>query len=96
MKIILNPNKRVVEAIKNRLEVTKGYCPCVAEQTSDTICPCTKMREELKCCCSLYVEDIEGTGSEVCICAECQKQPILAQIASCSTCKICNNCAIHD
>lgn len=53
--LILNPNRKVVEAIRTRLVVTKGYCPCVPEQNDDTICPCRKMREDGKCCCHLYV-----------------------------------------
>ena len=52
----LNPNSKVVEAIRKRLVVTKGYCPCNANQTEDTICPCKEMREEGHCCCSLYVK----------------------------------------
>lgn len=51
----LNPNEKVVEAIRKRLVVTGGYCPCITEQNEDTICPCKKMREEGKCCCTLYV-----------------------------------------
>lgn len=51
----LNPDSKVVEAIKKRLVVTNGYCPCRPEQTDDTICPCKIMREEGHCCCTLYV-----------------------------------------
>ena len=51
----LNPNTKVVEAIRKRLVVTKGYCPCVPEQSEDTICPCKKFRETGHCCCQLYV-----------------------------------------
>ena len=54
--LILNPNEKVVTAIRNRLQITKGYCPCVPEQTQDTICPCKKMREDGKCCCNLYIK----------------------------------------
>ena len=52
----LNPNSKVVESIQKRLVATNGHCPCVAEQTDDTICPCKEMREKGHCCCTLYVK----------------------------------------
>ena len=55
--MILNPKTNVVEAIRKRLVITEGYCPCLAERTEDTICPCKAFREEQHCCCSLYVEE---------------------------------------
>lgn len=41
---MLNPNEKVVKAIKKRLEVTGGYCPCNQGDTpkEDTKCPCKK------------------------------------------------------
>lgn len=56
-KMILNPNEKAVAAIRKRLEITGGYCPCISEQNEDTICPCKKFREEQECCCTLYVEE---------------------------------------
>jgi ferredoxin-thioredoxin reductase catalytic subunit len=58
MKVILNPDKTVVKAIRNRLIITEGQCPCVQEDewTQDTICPCKKFREDKECCCGLYVK----------------------------------------
>lgn len=65
MKMILNPNEKVVKAIQGRLKMTNGMCPCVSEDkwNEDYMCPCRKFREENKCCCSLYVED--KTESEI-------------------------------
>ncbi|MPM77466.1 hypothetical protein SDC9_124469 [bioreactor metagenome] len=59
-KMILNPNKKIVESICKRLEITGGYCPCIPEQNEDTICPCKDFRENQYCHCTLYVEDTEG------------------------------------
>ena len=58
MAIKLNPDKSVVDAIRNRLKVTEGQCPCVAQYlwTEDTKCPCKAFREDKYCCCNLYVE----------------------------------------
>lgn len=55
--LILNPNENVVNAIRNRLKIRDGYCPCRIEENEDTICPCKDMREEGHCCCKLYVEE---------------------------------------
>lgn len=56
-KMVLNLNEKVVAAIRKRLEITGGYCPCISEQNEDTICPCKKFREKQECCCTLYVEE---------------------------------------
>ncbi len=58
-KTKLNPNQKIVEAIRNRLATTNGQCPCVPQEqwTEDTICPCKDFREHGECHCTLYVED---------------------------------------
>ena len=40
----LNPNEKVVEAIRKRLIITNGYCPCIPQDqwNEDTICLCKK------------------------------------------------------
>ena len=55
---MLNPNEKVVNAIKKRLEVTGGYCPCNQGDTpkEDTKCPCKKYVNKHECCCTLYVK----------------------------------------
>ena len=54
----LNPNERVVNAIKKRLQLNNGYCPCNQGETpiEDTLCPCKQYRENHYCCCTLYVK----------------------------------------
>lgn len=61
MSIKLNPDENVVKAIRNRLKITEGQCPCVSEDewSIDTVCPCRKFREEKVCCCNLYVNTEE-------------------------------------
>ena len=55
-KLVLNSNEKIVEAIKKRLVIRDGYCPCRVEENEDTICPCKDARENGHCCCKLYVE----------------------------------------
>lgn len=49
-------NKKTFLPITDRLEITDGHCPCIPieDYSEDTVCPCKKFREELKCCCNLY------------------------------------------
>lgn len=53
--MVLNPNEKVVAAIKKGLEKTGGYCPCRIERTEDNICQCKEFREDGICICKLYV-----------------------------------------
>ena len=57
MAVKLNPDENIVKAIRDRLKVTEGMCPCVPEDiwNEDYRCPCKKFREEKECCCLLYV-----------------------------------------
>lgn len=55
VELIENPDCRVVDAIKKRLIVNDGYCPCTPHKDDDHICPCLKFRDYGECCCSLYV-----------------------------------------
>lgn len=54
----LNPNEKIVNAIKKRLELNNGYCPCDQGETpkEDTQCPCKKYVETHYCCCTLYTK----------------------------------------
>ena len=60
MRIRVNPNKQVVEAVRDALEMTGGYCPCALVRNKDTKCMCKKFREQIKlgiageCHCGLY------------------------------------------
>jgi ferredoxin-thioredoxin reductase catalytic subunit len=64
MKIKLNPDETLVNAIRNRLKVTGGMCPCIQEDlwNEDYRCPCKKFREEKDCCCNLYIKSEEETN----------------------------------
>ena len=58
MAIKLNPNKEIVDIIKEGLKKTGGYCPCRTEKTEDTKCMCKEFRdmEEGTCHCGLYIK----------------------------------------
>ena len=57
MKTIVNPDETTVKAIRNRLKITGGQCPCLPEDewTEDTKCPCKVFRETKDCHCGLYI-----------------------------------------
>lgn len=55
VELIENPDCRVVDAIRKRLIVNDGYCPCTPHKDDDHICPCLKFRDYGECCCRLYV-----------------------------------------
>ena len=61
MKIRLNKDNEVVEAIKEGLRRTGGYCPCRLERTEDNKCICKEFRDQISdpnfegyCHCLLY------------------------------------------
>ena len=61
MKIKLNPNKEIVDAIKEGLKKKGGYCPCRLEKTEDNKCMCKEFRDQIAdpnfegyCHCMLY------------------------------------------
>lgn len=65
LAVKLNPNKEVVDAIKQGLKETGGYCPCRTERTDDTKCMCKEFKEQIKdpnfegyCHCMLYYKTI--------------------------------------
>lgn len=55
-KIRLSDNIEIVEAVKEGLKRTGGYCPCVLERTPDTKCMCKSFKEQKEglCHCGLY------------------------------------------
>jgi predicted RNA-binding Zn-ribbon protein involved in translation (DUF1610 family) len=64
LKVVENPNTKVVEAIRKRLEITDGQCPCIPEDkwNEDTMCPCKDFREQEEegfCHCQLYKKERE-------------------------------------
>ena len=61
MKITLSPNREIVDAVKEGLRRTGGYCPCRMEITEDNKCMCREFREQIAdpefegyCHCMLY------------------------------------------
>lgn len=61
MEVILNPDKKAVELVKEGLKRTGGYCPCKRERTEDNKCICKEFNEQIKdpnfegfCHCMLY------------------------------------------
>ena len=61
MKIILNPDKELVEEIIRQKNENDGYCPCMLEKTPDTKCMCKEFREQQEgmCHCGLYIKVAE-------------------------------------
>ncbi|MBQ6970578.1 ferredoxin thioredoxin reductase catalytic beta chain [bacterium] len=61
MRVIFNPDKKVVEKIQQGLKQTGGYCPCRIEKTRQTKCMCEEFRKQIAdknfegfCHCRLY------------------------------------------
>lgn len=62
--IKLNPDKEVVNRVKEGLKAKGGYCPCRLERTEDNKCICKEFREQMNdpeftgyCHCMLYYKD---------------------------------------
>lgn len=58
MKIIQNPNEKLVAEIKQKLKENNGYCPCSLIKSEDTKCMCKEFREtdDGMCHCGLYIK----------------------------------------
>jgi ferredoxin-thioredoxin reductase catalytic subunit len=61
MAVKLNDDPEVVASLKDALEQTGGYCPCVIEPGDDDKCMCKAFREKIAdpefegfCHCGLY------------------------------------------
>ena len=61
MKITLNPNQAVVDAVQEGLKRTGGYCPCRTARTEEFKCMCEEFKQQIKdpnfegfCHCMLY------------------------------------------
>ena len=61
MKITLNPNKEIVENIKQGLKRTGGYCPCRLSRKEEYKCMCDEFKSQIAdpnfegfCHCMLY------------------------------------------
>ena len=61
MKILLNPDKSIVEDIRKRLKENDGYCPCRLIKNKDTKCMCKEFVEQTtsgECHCGLYIKEV--------------------------------------
>ena len=61
MKVTLNPDKEIVNIVKEGLKRTGGYCPCRREHTLENKCMCEEFRKQIEdpnfegfCHCMLY------------------------------------------
>lgn len=58
MKIIVNPDKELVDIIRQKLKENDGYCPCRIYKNEDTKCICKEFKEQDsgECHCGLYIK----------------------------------------
>ena len=61
MAIKLNPDKNVVNTVKEGLKKTGGYCPCRIQRTEEYKCMCDEFKKQIAdpdfegyCHCMLY------------------------------------------
>ena len=62
MKIIENPDKKIVKEIRKKLKANSGYCPCSLFQDEEHKCMCKDFREQTTpgyCHCGLYYKEEE-------------------------------------
>ena len=48
MKITLNPDKEIVQTIREGLKKTGGYCPCRRERTEANKCMCEEFKRQIE------------------------------------------------
>ena len=59
MKISKNPNEEIYEEVTQAVKDNDGYCPCVADTTPESKCPCKSFLESQElgeCHCGRYVK----------------------------------------
>ena len=71
VKVVLNPDKETVAAVRAGLKRTGGYCPCRLTQNEDTKSMCTEFREQQAdpafegfCHCLLYFKALTDDRKE--------------------------------
>ena len=64
MKVRLNEDKQVVDAIREGLKRTGGYCPCRLARTEEYRCMCKEFKDQIAdpnfegyCHCRLYYKE---------------------------------------
>jgi ferredoxin-thioredoxin reductase catalytic subunit len=69
IKTIQNPDKELVELIKEKIKSNDGYCPCALTKEEDTKCMCKDFRDKInskvlgECHCGLYI-NVKGESNE--------------------------------
>ncbi len=65
-KITLNPDKKYVESLRERMRQNGGYCPCRLQRIPENICICGEFRKQMAdpafegyCHCKLYYKEKE-------------------------------------
>lgn len=57
-RMILNPNREVVDKIISRIFKCGGKCPCQPQDSDvDTRCPCSEFTDRGVCHCKLFVPE---------------------------------------
>lgn len=66
MSVTLNPDKEVVNTIREGLKRTGGYCPCRLQRTEENKCMCKEFRDQIAdpnfegfCHCMLYYKSLK-------------------------------------
>ena len=61
MKVVFNEDKNIVNAIKEGLKRTGGYCPCKLKKIEENKCMCEEFKAQINdpefegyCHCRLY------------------------------------------
>ena len=61
MKVVYNPDEKIVAIVKEGLRRKGGYCPCKRERSEENKCMCKEFREQIAdpyyegfCHCMLY------------------------------------------
>ncbi len=57
---IINPDRKIVEAVTNGLYKKEGHCPCRVIKDETTLCPCDDSIQNQNCVCKLYVKKEEA------------------------------------
>lgn len=64
MRVRLNQDQEIVDAIREGLKRTGGYCPCRLERIPENICMCREFKDQIAdpayegyCHCMLYYKE---------------------------------------
>ena len=62
----LNPDREMVQVVKDGLKMTGGYCPCRRERTEEYKCICEEFKAQIAdptfegfCHCMLYYKSLD-------------------------------------